>query len=118
MKPLPPPGRLVKVTLRLDADVLDQLDTIVTHRRGSSISRAQLVREACSWLLAKEAAWLHRHHAQERERQRRAAEDARTSAERDADRRAAERDVIESALTIARSLERPSQPPRRPPRVV
>jgi metal-responsive CopG/Arc/MetJ family transcriptional regulator len=92
----------VRVEVLLDRRVLADLDAIVRHRRGRTISRSALVREACSWMLSKEAGWLLRHHAQVRERARRAAEDARSSAEREAQRAAAQRDVIDSALDIAR----------------
>lgn len=95
-------GRRVRVEVLLEADVLADLDAIITHRRGRSPSRSALVREACDWMLTKESGWLLRHHAQVRERERRAAEEAQSAAERDAARVAAQRDVIESALEIAR----------------
>lgn len=95
----------MRVEVLLERRVLADLDAIITYRRGRSLSRSALVREACSWMLSKEAGWLLGHHAQMRERARRAAEEARSSAEREAQRAAARRDVIESALDIARRGE-------------
>jgi len=103
MPKLSPEGEeRVRVEVLLERNVLADLDAIIKYRRGRSASRSALVREACSWLLSKEAGWLLRHHAQMREGARRAAEEARSSAEREANRAAAQRDVIESALDIAR----------------
>lgn len=75
--------KLVRVHVWVEAGTLADLDTIVAYRRGRSASRSELVREACGWLLAREAGWLMRHQAQARDRERSAAEDARSVAERD-----------------------------------
>jgi len=57
-------GDLVRVHLVLKREALEDLERLVRYRHGGR-SRSEVVREAISWLRAKEAAWLLRARRQE-----------------------------------------------------
>jgi hypothetical protein len=93
---------LVRVVVYLELTALEDLELLVHYRRGGS-TRSAIVREAISWLRAREAAWLIRAKHQERVQARRAAEDARALAIARADRdRIAVEQLVDQALAIAR----------------
>lgn len=52
----------VRIVVWLDAQAVDDLADIIAFRRGRQ-SRSAVVREAVTWLLAKQAAWLLRERA-------------------------------------------------------
>lgn len=91
--------RRVRVVVWLDPDVLERLQVIVAEKPGGPRTRSAVVREACMWLLAREAAWLLRREHYRRVQAERQAPVKRRPADR---RRVDELDAIEQALRIAR----------------
>jgi hypothetical protein len=93
---------LVRVVVYLELTALEDLELLVHYRRGGS-TRSAIVREAISWLRAREAAWLIRTKRQQQLQTRRAAEDARALAMARADRdRIAVEQLVDQALAIVR----------------
>lgn len=66
-------SELIRVTLLLDRDALEDLERIVRYRHGPA-SRSSVVREAVMWLRAREAAHLLAQHDNEERRARERAE--------------------------------------------
>lgn len=110
-----PGGRKVRVVVWLDPSVLERLELIVADKPGAPRTRSGLVREACAWMMAREAAWLVRAEAARTNRERREAEQGLTLVEREARDQVRDGDVVDRALVIAegRSLRRTGNPPRR-----
>lgn len=96
---------LVRVVVYLELTAVEDLELLVRYRRGGS-TRSAIVREAISWLRAREAAWLIRAKRQKQLQARRAAEDARaaTIARADRDRMAVEQ-LVDQATAIAREAD-------------
>jgi len=93
----------VRVVVWLDPSVLERLEIIVRDKPGGPRTRSAVVREACMWLMAKEAAWLVRREQVQADQQRRAREDADALATARAEReRGRDLDVVAQALDIAR----------------
>ncbi|HEX4345667.1 MAG TPA: hypothetical protein VHZ31_08905 [Solirubrobacteraceae bacterium] len=91
----------------LDRERVDELQRIASYRHGRQ-TRSAVVREAVTWLLAREAAYLLRQRQRDREDADRLANDARRAAEvlraqKDLRDR---RTVVERALEVVRAEPR------------
>lgn len=95
-------SQLVRVSVRLELGALEDLELLMRYRHPG-LSRAAVIREAVTWLRAREAASLVRYRDVDDRRRRRAREEARALAlsrqERDQGDAA---DRLAAALAIAR----------------
>jgi hypothetical protein len=91
-------GELVRVTVRLERGVLEDLQVLCRHHYGDR-TRAAVVRRAVGLLLAREAVQVARGYAIERRRAEKSAEEARAIAIAREDR-----DQEQGAATLAGAL--------------
>lgn len=97
-------SEVVKVLITLDRGQLEDLELIGQYRHGQR-SRSVLVREAVSWMLAREAMSLVRYRDAERKRREREALDAQALILSSTER---ERRQLQSTLAEARRIASPS----------